>query len=112
MTTTHNFEGRVFVVTGSARGLGYAMAKRLVASNARVVLTDIDEVAVENAAAELGEAAHPRVSNVEETAALPELVEDIERQIGPIFGLVNNAGIFNKKRDGKSATKNGKQSCA
>ena len=97
MTTTHNFEGRVFVVTGSARGLGYAMAKRLVASNARVVLTDIDEAAVENAAAELGEAAHPRVSNIEETEALPELVEDIEHQIGPIFGLVNNAGIFNKK---------------
>ena len=97
MTTNHDFHGRVFIVTGSARGLGFAMAERLVNSNARVVLTDNNEDAVMNAADALGEAAHGRVSDVTETATIPTLVSEIEQNIGPIFGLVNNAGIFNKK---------------
>ena len=97
MTTTHDFNNRLFVITGSARGLGFAMAQRLVSSNARVVLTDINKDAVEEAAAELGGAAYARVGNVADTAATPALVRDIEENIGPIFGLVNNAGIFNKK---------------
>lgn len=97
MTTTHDFKGRLFIVTGSASGLGFAMAQRLVNSNARVALTDINEDALMSAASELGDAVYARVSDVSDTAAIPALIKEIEENVGPIFGLVNNAGIFNKK---------------
>ena len=97
MSVTHNFQQRLFIVTGSARGLGYSMAKRFIASNARVVLIDLDADAVEAAASGLGGNAFARVADVTQLAGIPHLVEDIESNIGPIFGLVNNAGIFNKK---------------
>ena len=97
MSVCHNFQGRLFVVTGSARGLGLAMAKRLVASNARVVLTDIDEKGLNLVVSDLGEAAYPRKNDITDTQSIPALIKEIEANIGPIFGLVNNAGIFNKK---------------
>ena len=64
MTVTHDFDNRVIVITGGARGLGYATAKRLVASNARVVITDLDGHSVITAAQQLGENAFARVHRI------------------------------------------------
>ncbi len=44
----------VVAITGGARGIGYTIAKALVARGARVALSDIDEAALEAAAAENG----------------------------------------------------------
>ena len=55
--------GRVALVTGGARGIGLAIAQRLVAEGARVAIVDLDEPAAKNAASGPGASAipHPRV---------------------------------------------------
>lgn len=97
MPVTHDFEGRLIIVTGGARGLGYATAKRLVDSNARVVITDLVEADLKAAVVELGDNAAYRVQDVTDHAATPDLVDGIEAEVGPIFGLINNAGVHLKK---------------
>ncbi len=53
--------GRHAVITGSAAGLGFAIAGRLLASGASVTLWDLDSQALARAAGELGEGVHTAV---------------------------------------------------
>ncbi|SDQ74673.1 SDR family NAD(P)-dependent oxidoreductase [Pseudovibrio sp. Tun.PSC04-5.I4] len=97
MSVTYDFNQKLIVVTGGARGLGFAMAERLIASNARVLITDLNEDNLKQACTELGENAFYRVQNVTEFDKVPALVDEIEANVGPVFGLVNNAGVHLKK---------------
>jgi 3alpha(or 20beta)-hydroxysteroid dehydrogenase len=87
-------EGRNVIVTGGARGMGAAFARRLVAEGATVVITDVlvDEgVAL---ASELGgDAATFLPLDVTDEAAWNDVVAYAEKVFGPVSGLVNNAGI-------------------
>ncbi|MBR1222482.1 SDR family oxidoreductase [Bradyrhizobium sp. U87765 SZCCT0131] len=89
--------GRVAVVTGAARGIGFATAKRLAADGAHVVLTDVDRH-VEEAAAGLardhGGRAEARLLDVRDEAACEALIAGL-RQVDV---MVNNAGIFDVKK--------------
>jgi NAD(P)-dependent dehydrogenase (short-subunit alcohol dehydrogenase family) len=84
----------VWVVTGAARGIGLAIAKALLAVDARVVLSDIDEPTLSTAMASL---AHPRavscVADVASAASVAALAAHAEQQAGPIDVWVNNAGL-------------------
>lgn len=97
MTTVHDFNGRLFVVTGAARGLGFAMAERFINSNARVLMIDNSKDVLMDAASQLGKGAFPRFGDITDSAVMEELINEVESAIGPIYGLVNNAGIFSKK---------------
>ena len=79
------FEGRTAVVTGAARGIGYAVAERLVAEGARVLLSDI-EPAVAEAAARLGQP--HAVADVSDNAAVDALFEAADRDLGDLDILV------------------------
>ena len=81
---------RVAIVTGAGRGIGAAVARRLVADGWLVILGDIDGHAVAALAAELGQAAVPVVLDVREPAAWDAAVA-LARSSGDLAALVNGA---------------------
>jgi len=89
---------RNILVTGGSRGLGLGIVQRLAESGFRVVAiarkdTDQLATAVAEATSCSKGAVHFRACDLADGAALPAMVKDIRSQFGPIYGLVNNAGI-------------------
>lgn len=95
-------EGKVALVTGAARGIGYAIADRLAAEGADVVLFDLCDEAAGIASAEAIAAAHGKkavfqrcdVSNYE---MVQSAVKTVIKEMGGVDILVNNAGICRDK---------------
>ncbi|MFQ5985485.1 MAG: SDR family NAD(P)-dependent oxidoreductase [Alphaproteobacteria bacterium] len=92
---TIDLEGRKAVVTGAARGIGLAIAERLVASGASVSLWDVDEEAADATAARLGRGGEVAAVVVDVTDAdgVEGAVERTLARLGAIDILVNNAGV-------------------
>ena len=89
--------GSTFVITGGAQGLGKAMAKQLAASGAKLALVDVNQAVLDQAVSECSGQAKAYVANVTDEQQVDYLFSNIESDLGPIAGLVNNAGIL---RDG------------
>lgn len=87
------FDGRVAVVTGAARGIGFATAQRFVAEGAKVALIDLDEAAAAEAAARLDGEAIGIGCDVSDAAAVEAAFERIVAELGGVHVLVNNAGV-------------------
>jgi NAD(P)-dependent dehydrogenase (short-subunit alcohol dehydrogenase family) len=81
----------IAVVTGGARGIGYAVACRLARDGARVAILDVDEVAGRRAAQELG-ASFVRC-DVGLASEVDAAFAEIAARLGPVRTLVNNAGL-------------------
>ncbi len=91
-----DLSGQRALVTGSSQGIGFALAKGLAEHGASVVLNGRDAAKLEAAAEELRQAGHAvAVSNFDVTdgEAVKAGVEAIERDLGPIDILINNAGM-------------------
>jgi NAD(P)-dependent dehydrogenase (short-subunit alcohol dehydrogenase family) len=84
---------RVAIVTGAARGIGLAVAQRLVADGLQVALLDRDEAATREAAASLGESAQPFICDIADSASVNATIAAVVARWGRIDVLVNNAGI-------------------
>src|SRR5579864_7102932 len=87
---------RVAMVTGAGRGIGRAIAIAYAAEGARVALTartttELDEVVAKISAA--GGSAHAFPADLSDRAVPKRVVEEVEKKLGPIEILVNNAGI-------------------
>ena len=104
-------DGPVVLITGSAHGIGRAIAQRAAARNARLVLADIDQVALEPVVAELKGAGTDILSlvvDVTERSATQAMAEAAKARFGRIDVLVNNAGgMFTLKVQGKIETQFG-----
>jgi gluconate 5-dehydrogenase len=88
--------GRVALVTGASRGLGLALARGLAEAGATVALNGRDEARLAGAVSTLaadGLRAHPARFDVTDPAAVADGVAAVERSIGRLDVLVNNAGI-------------------
>jgi 3-oxoacyl-[acyl-carrier protein] reductase len=82
----------VAIVTGAARGLGEAIARRLHADGYRVALADIDAGGAERIAAELGEGARFCLHDIRELDSWQVLLDDVRGALGDdVHALVNNA---------------------
>jgi NAD(P)-dependent dehydrogenase (short-subunit alcohol dehydrogenase family) len=84
-------DGRVAVVTGGNRGLGYAFARALGEAGARVAIAARDAERSAEAAGELGALAVPL--DVTDAESVGAMVERVSGELGAIDVLVNNAGI-------------------
>ena len=86
-------KGRVAVVTGGNRGIGRGIAEALAADGASVALTARDAAAAAAAAAEIGKGARGYACDVRRWDSVAALVAAVERDLGGVDVLVNNAGV-------------------
>jgi 3-oxoacyl-[acyl-carrier protein] reductase len=87
-----DMDGRAAIVTGGAAGIGLAIARRLVASGARVSLWDRDATALENAAQALG-GAHVAAVDVTSETAVAEAFTSAAGALRRVDALICSAGI-------------------
>jgi NAD(P)-dependent dehydrogenase (short-subunit alcohol dehydrogenase family) len=92
MAAATSVRGKVVVVTGGARGIGRATAGVLHRLGARVAIGDIDETAVKQTGTDLDVDFYARL-DVTDRQSFTAFLDDVEREVGPIDVLVNNAGI-------------------
>jgi NAD(P)-dependent dehydrogenase (short-subunit alcohol dehydrogenase family) len=86
--------GKVVAITGGGRGIGRAIAQALAREGARVAIGDLDRASAEQAAADLGGGAIGFGLDVTDHARYTAFLDEVERDLGPLDVLVNNAGIM------------------
>lgn len=88
-----DLNGQVAVVTGGAQGIGLAVARRLIASGARVSLWDRSAPDLAQATALLGPAASAVEVDITDFPALAAATAQVERDLGSLDIVVNSAGV-------------------
>ncbi|MGE0879375.1 MAG: SDR family NAD(P)-dependent oxidoreductase [Acidimicrobiia bacterium] len=88
-----DMHARIALVTGAGRGIGRAVAARLIDQGARVAIADIEAATAAATAAELGRNAYAVEVDVRSWESVERAVAEVEVTLGPIDTLVNCAGI-------------------
>ena len=104
-----NIENKTIIITGAARGLGYAMAGHLASLGAQIALLDLESDTLKSSCQSITEAggkAKAFSCDVSKEDSVKTTIQQVFDSFGPVCGLVNNAGILRdgllvKARDGK-----------
>lgn len=88
-----NLSGKIALVTGASRGIGRAIAEKLVLCGAKVIGTATSEKGAEAISAYLGDNGKGLVLDVTEQASIDIVLNTVKQEFGDIDILVNNAGI-------------------
>lgn len=90
-------QDKVAIITGAAKGIGFATALRFAQEGAKVMIADVNADAVQAAAAQIP-GAQAYVVNVTDRGSIQAAVDQIMQQHGRIDILINNAGITQDAR--------------
>jgi NAD(P)-dependent dehydrogenase (short-subunit alcohol dehydrogenase family) len=89
-----SLSGKVVAITGGGRGIGRAMARALAVEGALVAVGDLDGASAEAVALELGGEHAGLQVDVTDRPGLTAFLDEVERRLGPLDVLINNAGIM------------------
>lgn len=94
-----SLKGKVCVVTGAARSIGLGIAERYAKEGAAVAMIDINNEVVEQAdrISQEGGTAKGYILDITDREAVFTCFERIVKDLGPVFALVNNAGIVDQR---------------
>ena len=92
-TPTERFEGKVAAVTGGGSGIGAAICRRLAEEGALVAILDLSLERAEQIAADLPGAVGVH-ADVSDSASVEDALTQVERDLGPLAIMVNNAGAL------------------
>jgi len=97
MNKTYELHNKVALITGGGSGIGLGIAGHFISLGAKVAITGRNMSKLENAKRALGDNCFIYGNDITQKDLHETLVETIEKEIGPIEILVNNAGIHQKK---------------
>ena len=96
MTNQFSLDGRVVLITGSSQGIGLALATACAEAGAHIVINARSTDKIEVAVAMLRDRGHQatgHAADVTDQEQVEDMVVATKRDVGPIAGLINNAGI-------------------
>lgn len=92
-------DGKNALITGASYGIGFAIAQAMADAGATIIFNDINQELVDKGLAaykEAGIKAHGYVCDVTDETAVGEMIQKINKEVGHIHILVNNAGIIKR----------------
>jgi NAD(P)-dependent dehydrogenase (short-subunit alcohol dehydrogenase family) len=92
-----NIDHRIAIITGGASGIGFAIAKKFVQNNIKVILIGRDKTRLKLACETFGELSDFVGCDLTQLSELPRVIKNIHKKYGKIDILVNNAGMHLKK---------------
>jgi glucose 1-dehydrogenase len=84
---------KTVLITGGAKGIGYAIARQFISEGAQIVIADVDEAAGAKCVEEFGDKAVFVRTDVSKTADVHNLVTEAVKTFGSIEVLINNAAV-------------------
>ena len=94
METMFSLKGKIALVTGASYGIGFAIAKAFAQAGATIVFNDIKQEFVDKGLAAYeaeGIKAHGYICDVSDENAVSEYIAKVEKEVGVVDILVNNA---------------------
>ncbi len=92
-----NLKNKTAIITGGASGLGLATTKKFVENQIKTIIIGRNEKNLAEVSTDLGKLCSYKVFDLSNLKEIPNLVNEIEKEYGPIDILVNNAGVNQKK---------------